>query len=212
MTKERVINEIQNLLINGKTSELLKVVKEALSNEVSPWTIYEEGLIGGMGILSRKLKKEEVFIPQILMAGLSINECQILLEPYLNGNEIYNGKVVVIGTVKGDLHDIGKNLVKVMLCSRGFKVIDLGNNVSAESFIQATKDNDADIIMCSALLTTTMTEMKKIVSEIHKFGVKAKIMVGGAPVTKKFALSIGADAYTPDARMATEKAVELCGL
>ena len=120
---------------------------------------------------------------------------------------------VVIGTVKGDLHDIGKNLVKMMMEGKGFNVVDLGSDVSAEKFVEAAQENEADVICCSALLTTTMTEMKSVVEAADKAGIRSKvhIMVGGAPVTDQFCESIGADAYTPDAASAAERAIELVG-
>jgi methanogenic corrinoid protein MtbC1 len=163
-----------------------------------------------MGIIGGKFKNNEVYVPEVLIAARAMNAGAEILKPYLAEAGVEEKGTVVIGTVKGDLHDIGKNLVKMMLEGKGLKVIDVGVDVAADTFIEAAKENNADIICLSALLTTTMNEMKTVVDARNAAGVTSKIMVGGAPVTQSFCDSIGADAYTTDAASAADVAVTFC--
>lgn len=168
-----------------------------------------------MNIVGAKFKKNEVFVPEVLIAARAMNAGTAMLKPYLTASGAEPLGKACLGTVKGDLHDIGKNLVRMMLEGKGIEVIDLGVDVPPDQFVQAAIDNDCSIIACSALLTTTMPVMGEVVEQVKSAGIrdKVKIMVGGAPVTDKFAQTIGADAYTADAATAAEKAVELlsCG-
>ena len=165
----------------------------------------------GLDVIGVKFKAHEIFVPQVLVAARAMNAGASLLKPYLSdGDNTVKGKVC-IGTVKGDLHDIGKNLVVMMLEGKGFEVIDLGVDVAPETFVETAINENCDIIGCSALLTTTMPVMADVVKAAEEAGIrdKVKIMVGGAPVTEEFAKSVGADACTRDATSAAEKAMEL---
>lgn len=174
--------------------------------------VLEQGLLSGMSVVGEKFKNNEVFVPEVLIAARAMNAGVAILKPYLTEAGVEAKGTAVIGTVKGDLHDIGKNLVKMMLEGRGLNVIDLGVDVEPERFVQAAIDNEADIICCSALLTTTMGEMKHVVEAAAAKGIrdKVKIMIGGAPVTQSFCDSIGADCYTADAASAADEALKFC--
>lgn len=168
--------------------------------------ILSDALLAGMGIVGEKFKKEEVFVPEVLIAARAMNKGVEVLKPYLQDSDSQGKGKAILGTVKGDLHDIGKNLVKIMLEGKGIEVIDLGTDVSAETFIEEAKKNDADIICCSALLTTTMPEMKRVVELVKSENLDVKIMIGGAPVNQDFCDEIGADYYTDDAASAADVA------
>ena len=165
-----------------------------------------------MSVVGEKFKNNEVFVPEVLVAARAMNAGVAILKPYLVESGVESKGTAVIGTVKGDLHDIGKNLVKMMLEGKGINVVDLGVDVSAEQFVQAAIDNNADLICCSALLTTTMNEMKAVVELSVEKGIRdnVKIMVGGAPITQSFCDSIGADCYTSDAASCADEALKLC--
>ena len=207
-----IINEISEFLQKGRAKNVKALVEQALAEGVDAKEILEEGLLSGMMIIGGKFKRNEVFVPEVLVAARAMNAGMAILEPKLveMGNEPV-GKAV-IGTVKGDLHDIGKNLVKMMLEGKGLEVIDLGTDVAPKTFIQAAIDNNCQIICCSALLTTTMGVMEDVVKEAEGAGIrdKVKIMIGGAPITQDFCDKIGADAYTADAASCADKAVEFC--
>lgn len=207
-----VLEDISALLQRGRAPKVKEAVQQALDEGISAQEILEKGLLDGMGIIGEKFKKNEVFVPEVLVAARAMNAGVELLKPYLVEAGVESKGVAVIGTVKGDLHDIGKNLVKMMLEGKGINVIDLGTDVAPETFVQAAIDNNADIICCSALLTTTMGEMKNVVECAKEKGIrdKVKIMVGGAPVTQSFCDSIGADCYTSDAASAADAALAFC--
>ena len=207
-----ILEEISSFLQQGRAPIVKEKVQEAIDQGLEPKEILEKGLLDGMGIIGEKFKKNEVFVPEVLIAARAMNAGVAILKPYLVEAGVESKGTVVIGTVKGDLHDIGKNLVKMMLEGKGLKVIDLGVDVSSEQFIQAAIDNDAQIICCSALLTTTMNEMKNVVIAAQEKGIrnKVKIMVGGAPITQNFCDSIGADGYTADAASAADAALAMC--
>ena len=175
--------------------------------------ILEEGLLSGMAVIGEKFKNNEVYVPEVLIAARAMNAGMDVLKPALASTDNKAKGKAVMGTVKGDLHDIGKNLVKIMFEGKGIEVIDLGTDVSAEKFVQTAIDEGAGIIACSALLTTTMGVMKDVVEKAKEMGVRDKIsiMVGGAPVTENFKDSIGADYYTADAASASDVALSLCG-
>lgn len=186
-------------------------MQQALDEGIDPKVILNEGLLDGMMIIGGKFKRNEIFVPEVLVAARALNTGLSVLEPKLIevGNEPV-GKVV-IGTVKGDLHDIGKNLVAMMLKGVGMEVVDLGVDVAPETFIEKAEAENADIICMSALLTTTMVNMGSLVEELKNRNVRDKytVMVGGAPVNESFAQKIGADYYTPDAATAAEVAKEI---
>lgn len=207
-----ILEEISGLLQQGRAPLVKEKVQEALDQGISPKDILEKGLLDGMGIIGEKFKNNEVFVPEVLIAARAMNAGVSILKPHLVEAGVESKGTAVIGTVKGDLHDIGKNLVKMMLEGKGLSVIDLGVDVPSEQFVQAAIDNKADIICCSALLTTTMGEMKNVVEAAVQMGIrdKVKIMVGGAPITQSFCDSIGADCYTPDAASASDAALAFC--
>lgn len=200
--------EISALLQRGKAKDLAALVTEELAAGVNPKDILNEGLIAGMGIVGTKFKNNEIFVPEVLIAARAMNAALAILKPALADSGVEPIGTAVICTVKGDLHDIGKNLVKMMIEGTGIRVIDLGVDCSAEKIVEAVKENNADIVCLSALLTTTMMYQKDIIDALKAAGLrdKVKVMVGGAPVTQAFADEIGADAYTPDAASAAEKA------
>lgn len=203
--------EISEALQKGRAKQVKTLVPQALEEGIPAQQILEEGLLSGMGIIGEKFKNNEVFVPEVLVAARAMNVGAELLKPYLTEAGVESRGKVCLGTVKGDLHDIGKNLVRMMLEGKGLEVIDLGVDVDAETFVKTAIDNDCQIIACSALLTTTMSAMEDVVNKVKEAGIrdKVKIMVGGAPITDAFCKTIGADAYTPDAASAAEKAVEL---
>lgn len=200
--------EISTLLQRGKAKDLAALVTEELAAGVAPKDILTEGLIADMGIVGTKFKNNEIFVPEVLIAARAMNAALAVLKPALADSGVEPVGTAVICTVKGDLHDIGKNLVKMMIEGTGIRVIDLGVDCSAEKIVEAVKENNADIVCLSALLTTTMMYQKDIIDALKAAGLrdKVKVMVGGAPVTQAFADEIGADAYTPDAASAAEKA------
>ncbi len=208
-----IVQEISEFLQKGRAKNVKALVQQALDEGIDAKTILDEGLLSGMMVIGAKFKRNEVFVPEVLVAARAMNAGVALLEPKLveMGNEPL-GKAVV-ATVKGDLHDIGKNLVVMMLKGAGFEVIDLGVDVDAETFVSKAEEVGADVIGMSALLTTTMPNMKSVVELLEEKGIREKyiVMVGGAPVNQSFADEVGADFYTPDAASAAEvakKAVE----
>ena len=205
-----ILNDISTLLQQGRAPKVKEKVQEALDQGISAKDILEEGLLSGMSVIGEKFKNNEVYVPEVLIAARAMNAGVALLKPYMVDAGVEAKGTVVIGTVKGDLHDIGKNLVKMMMEGKGLNVVDLGVDVSAEQFVSAAKENNADIIACSALLTTTMTEMKNVVDAVKAESLDVKVMVGGAPVTQNFCDSIGANSYTADAASAADAALALC--
>ena len=203
-----MISQISELLQKGRVKDVKRLVEEALEQGMDAQTILNDGLLEGMMTVGAKFKRNEVFVPEVLVAARAMSAGVAILEPKLIevGNEPV-GKAV-IGTVKGDLHDIGKNLVAVMLKGAGFEIFDLGTDVSPEAFIAKAEEVGADVIGMSALLTTTMAEMKATIDALKEQGLRDKyiVMVGGAPVTETFAQQIGADYFTPDAGSAAEVA------
>ncbi|MBE6790071.1 MAG: cobalamin-binding protein [Ruminococcaceae bacterium] len=203
--------EISDNLQKGKHKIVKELVEKALADGMSPQDILAEGLLSGMDKVGEKFKSNDVYIPEILIAARAMKTGVEVLKPYLQeAGAVSKGKVV-IGTVLGDTHDIGKNLVKMMLEGKGFEVIDLETDVSPESFIETAINEGCDIICCSALLTTTMEVMEELVKKAKEAGIrdKVKIMIGGAPVTQEFCDRIGADCYTSDAASAADAAVRL---
>lgn len=208
------MEEISEFLQKGRAKNVKVLVQEAIDEGIDPRTILNEGLLSGMSIIGEKFKNNEVFVPEVLVAARAMNSGIALLEPKLV--EVGNKPVgkAIIGTVKGDLHDIGKNLVAMMIKGAGFEIVDIGVDVEAEVFIDKAEEIGADLICMSALLTTTMPNMKDIIDRLEERGLRDKyiVMVGGAPVNESFAEKIGADYYTPDAATAAEvakKSIEL---
>jgi corrinoid protein of di/trimethylamine methyltransferase len=207
------INEnISTALQAGKIAEVQALTKQALDEGLPAATILNEALLAGMSIIGEKFKADEVFVPEVMVAARAMNAGLELLKPHLAADSVAASGVVVLGTVKGDLHDIGKNLVKIMMEGKGLKVIDLGVNVPVEKFIAAAEENNANVIACSSLLTTTMGEMQTVVEALKASALanKVRVMVGGAPINQSFCTQIGADAYAESAADAADAAYELC--
>ena len=203
---------IADALIKGQAPVVKELVQEAVNENVSPEDILVKGLIAGMSVIGVRFKNNEVYVPEVLIAARAMHAGMDIIKPLLAETGVEPKGVVAIGTVKGDLHDIGKNLVMMMIEGAGFNVMDLGVDVPPEKYIQAIKDG-AQIIGMSALLTTTMPAMKSTIDAIVEAGVRdsVKIMVGGAPLTQAFADEIGADGYSADAASASELALQLMG-
>ena len=201
--------ELSKMVETGKSKIVKTMVAEALENGISAKDILEQGLLPGMSAIGDKFKNNEVYVPEVLIAARAMNTGVTLLKPHLADGDVQTPGTAVIGTVKGDLHDIGKNLVKMMLEGKGINVVDLGVDVSAEQFINAAIENNAQIICCSALLTTTMNEMEAVVKKAEESGIRDKvyIMVGGAPITQEYCDKIGADCYAVDAASAADAAL-----
>ena len=207
-----ILEEIAQKVRSGKAKDTKALVQQAIDEGIPAQEILEQGLIAGMNVIGEQFKNNEVFVPEVLIAARAMNQGAQLLKPLLAEEGVQASGRVCIGTVQGDLHDIGKNLVKMMLEGKGLEVIDLGTDVAPETFVETAKTEDCQIIACSALLTTTMGGMVDVVKAAEEAGIreKVKIMVGGAPITEEFCRRIGADAYTPDAASAANKAMELC--
>ena len=205
-----ILEEMSTFLQQGRAPKVKELVAQALDEGISPQDILENGLLAGMNIIGEKFKNNEVFVPEVLISARAMNMGIEVLKPKLIAEGFEPKGTVVIGTVKGDLHDIGKNLVKMMMESKSLNVIDLGVDVAPEKFIEAAQENNADAICCSALLTTTMGQMKEVVDLVKAKGMGCKIMIGGAPVTQSFCDTIGADCYTDNASAAAEAALSFC--
>ena len=200
-----MLKMIQEALLLGKKDEVEKLVDQALSSGLSAAAILNQGLIVGMERLGVMFKNNEVFIPEVLVAARAMNAGMAKLEPLLIKEGIKPKGSVVIGTVKGDLHDIGKNIVAMMLKGAGYRIIDLGIDVSPERYVATAKENQASVIALSALLTTTMIQMKNVVAAVQAAGLGIPVIIGGAPVTRDYAAEIKAQGYAPDAASAVEE-------
>ncbi|HUS44608.1 MAG TPA: corrinoid protein [Phycisphaerae bacterium] len=198
-------------LEKGDRDTVVKLVREALDEGASAEEILNKGLIVGMDSIGRKFKANEVYVPEVLIAARAMAGGMKILEPILAETGFKPRGKVVIGTVKQDLHDIGKNLVGMMLKGGGFQVVDAGVDVDPEKFVSAAKEAGADIIALSALLTTTMPNMKNVIDALKAAGVNVKVMIGGAPITQGFADEIGADGYAADAASAVDLARDMVG-
>jgi len=206
-----LLQKVSEELQRGNFREVQKLVQEALDARVSPSKILNEGLVAGMDVVGEKFRKDELFIPEVLIAARAMHAGMEILRPKLVETGAKLAGKVVLGTVKGDLHDIGKNLVGMFLEGAGFQVIDVGIDVPTEKFVEAVKSHQPNVLGLSALLTTTMPKMKEIIESLHKAGIRhsVKVIVGGAPVTEKFAKEIGADGYASDGASAVEKIRQL---
>jgi corrinoid protein of di/trimethylamine methyltransferase len=201
-------------LIAGKVDEVSNLTKEAVDGGLSPQDILEQGLLAGMDVVGQRFKANEMFIPEVLRCAKCMHGAMEILRPLLIESGVKTAGTLVIGTVKGDLHDIGKNLVGMMFEGAGFKVIDIGIDQEPQAFVDALKEHKAELFGMSALLTTTMPKMGETINAIKEAGIRdqVKIMIGGAPVTAEFAQEIGADAYASNAASAVDTGKELLGL
>lgn len=204
-----MIGQIRESLIRGRAQEVAAGVTQALQQGTEAAVILNDGLCQGMGVIGERFKKGEIFVPQVLLAARAMKQGTEILKPHLVAAGVEPVATAVIGTITGDLHDIGKNLVGMMLEGAGFRVVDAGIGVKPETFVQLAQEHQARIIGVSALLTTTMTNMRRVVEAVREAGLAAKVMVGGAPVTQSFCDEIGADGYSPDAASAAQLALRL---
>lgn len=205
-----ILNEIGDALQKGKAKVVKELVDKAVAEGLAPKKILDEGLLAGMDVIGEKFKNNEIYVPEVLIAARAMNAGTEVLKPLLVSAGVKTVGKGVIGTVKGDLHDIGKNLVKLMMEGKGIEMTDHGVDVTAEDYVGTAKKEGCQIIACSAMLTTTLNEMKRVVELATKEGIRDKvfIMVGGSPVTQTFCDSIGADCYTTDASSAAEAAMK----
>ena len=208
-----LIQSIQENVINGQKAPVESLVRQALEAKLPPDEILNTGLIAAMKEVGARFEAGDFYVPEMLIAARAMQAGLAILKPHLVSGGIQSAGRVVIGTVKGDLHDIGKNLVSMMLEGAGFEIVDLGTDVPPEKFIAAIKENNAGLLGMSALLTTTMSNMKLVLTALKEAGVReqVKVMIGGAPVTESFAKEIGADGYAPDASRAVTLAKSLMG-
>ncbi len=206
------LDAIMEKVQKGDAPGVKELVQAGLDAGDDPQVIFFDGLIAGMKIVIDKFKRNEAYIPEVLIAARANDAGMELVKPLLEATDYKPKAILVLGTVKGDLHDIGKNLVGMSFRGQGYQVVDLGVDQAPEAFIEAAKESNADVIGLSALLTTTMPQMKAVVDGLKEAGVAAPVIIGGAPVTQDYADEIGAGGYAPDAATAVEKAAELLGL
>ncbi len=207
------LGKIKESIVQGKAPEVKELVQKAVDEGQDIEKILNDGLIAGMSIVGGKFERNEFYVPEMLIAARAMKSGMAILKPLLADKGVESIGTVVLGTARGDLHDIGKNLVGMMMEGAGFEVVDLGVDVSPEKFVEAAKEKKANIIGVSALLTTTMTGMKDVVQALKGSDLtdKVKVMIGGAPITQSYADEIGADGYAPDASSAANKAKQLLG-
>lgn len=206
-----LLTDLTAAVAAGKRVDTVRLTQELLAAGTGPQAIVEEGLVPGMAIVGEQFKRNEIFVPEMLVAARAMKEALKLLEPLLADAGIKPKYTAVIGTVQGDLHDIGKNLISMMWRGANFAVVDLGTNVPPDKYLAAAKEHGAHVVGLSALLTTTMPAMKETVKKLKEAGLSTKIMVGGAPITQAFADEIGADGYAADAGSAVDVAKQLVG-
>ena len=199
--------KIAECVIAGNEPGAVEGVQGQIDAGTDPLSIINDGLMPGMMVVGERFKAGDMFVPEVLMAARAMNSGIALVKPLINDEDMPNAGTVVIGTVKGDLHDIGKNLVAMMMESAGFRIINVGVDASTDKFVEAVKENNAKIVAMSAMLTTTMVYMKQVIEALEEAGIRdqVKVMIGGAPVTTKYANEIGADLYTVDASSAAEE-------
>jgi 5-methyltetrahydrofolate--homocysteine methyltransferase len=210
---EDLLQQMATNLYNGEEEKVAELVQQALDQGMAPGEVLSGGLIAGMDEVGKDFKAGELFVPEVLIAARAMHAGMAILRPLLAESDVPTAGKYLIATVKGDLHDIGKNLVKMMLEGAGFETVDLGTDVGPADFVAAVQEHKPQMIGMSALLTTTMVNMRATIEALEEAGLRdsVKIMVGGAPVTAAFAQEIGADAYAPDAASAVDKARELVG-
>ena len=202
------LQELSHSVITGDRTRALDLTRRAVAEGTSPKSVITDGLIAGMAVVGAAFRDGELYIPEVMVAARAMNECLAVLEPLLTDRIMPSHGKVVIATVKQDIHEIGKNLVAMMLKGNGFEVIDLGVDVAPDTIVEAVRDYEADVVALSALLTTTMPNMMEVVDALAAAGQRdhVKIMVGGAPLTQSFAREMGADGYAADAAQAVELA------
>ncbi len=207
------LQALADSVIAGKRDDVAKMTQAAVDEGVAPADIINDGLIAGMAVVGEKFKNNEFYVPEVLIAARAMHAGMDIIKPLLAKSGVQPRGTVAIGTVKGDLHDIGKNLVAMMLEGGGYEVLDLEVDVPAEKFVDAVKSQGAGVVALSALLTTTMPAMKDTIDALREAGVRdqVKVVIGGAPVTQNYADEIGADGYAPDAASAVDKVRELLG-
>ncbi len=205
------LNELQAAVQKGDSNGATSILQELLDSGENPKTILDDGLIAAMKIIGEKFTKNEIFVPEMLIAARAMQSALAILEPILTSTGVKSKGTLVVGTVKGDLHDIGKNLVVMMLKGDGWNVVDAGVDVDVNKFLSTAEESGAKFILCSALLTTTMTYMKEIVAAVKAKGSDIKVIVGGAPITEDFANEIGADGFGKDAPQAVNVVASLAG-
>ncbi len=203
-----ILEAIQNCVLDGELDEIKDLVQKAVDEGIDPAAIINDGLIGGMNIVAPLFKSGEMFVPEVMESADTMNEGMQVVKPLITDADMPTKGKVIIGTVNGDLHDIGKNLVVLMMESRGYTVVDLGVDVKEDQFVQAIKEHKPDIVGMSSLLTTTMMKIDDTIKVINDAGVRGdvRIIIGGAPISQEFADDVGADGYSEDA----STAVELC--
>jgi 5-methyltetrahydrofolate--homocysteine methyltransferase len=208
-----ILQKIASNLYEGEDEVVAELVQQALDQGMEPHEILQGGLIAGMDEVGKDFKADVLYMPEVLIAARAMHAGMAVLRPLLAESDVAGAGKYLIGTVEGDLHDIGKNLVRMMLEGAGFETIDLGKDVKAETFVAAIREHQPNILGLSALLTTTMPAMKTTLEALEEAGLRdsVKIMIGGAPVTAAFAEEIGADAYAPDAATAVDVARDLVG-
>jgi 5-methyltetrahydrofolate--homocysteine methyltransferase len=206
-----MLDDLRQSVIDGEMNATQEFVQKTLAEKISPEQILNDGLISAMTEVGRRFECGEFYVPEMLIAARAMKSGLALLRPHLIAANVQAVGKVVIGTVQGDLHDIGKNLVGMMLEGAGFEVVDLGADVSTEKYVAAVKEHQPDLVACSALLTTTMPRMKNVILSLKDAGLRdrVKVMIGGAPVTDKYATDVGADGYAPDAASVASLAKEL---
>ena len=207
------LKQISENLIQGKADKVKELTQRSVDEGQDVSRILNEGLLAGMSVVGDKFKKNEFYVPEVLIAARAMKAGMQIIRPLLAEKGVKGAGKIILGTVRGDLHDIGKNLVGMMLEGAGFEITDLGVDVPPEKFVEAAKEKDVDIIGLSALLTTTMPGMRDVIEAIKSSDLKdkVKVMIGGAPVTQDYADEIGADGYAPDAASAVDKAKQLIG-
>lgn len=204
-------SELSKSVISGNAAKVKELTQELINSGVNPLEIINDGLIAGMSVVGVRFKSGEMFVPEVLMSAKSMTAGIDICKTLISETDMPTKGKILLGTVKGDLHDIGKNLVGMMLESGGFKVINIGIDVASEKFIEAVKEHNPDIVAMSALLTTTMLHMKDTIELIKEEGLKVKCIIGGAPISQAFADEIGADGYAPDAASAVDLCSKLLG-
>lgn len=207
----KIFEEIADEVVKGNSASVVDLTNKALSQDISAGEVLNKGLVAGMNIISEQFKNNEIFIPEVLISAKAMNSGLEIIKPLLIEFKVESKGKVVIGTVKGDLHDIGKNIVAMLLQGAGFDVVDLGADVSKEKFVEFAKKDKADILGMSALLTTTMLYMKETIDALQEAGLRkdVKVIIGGAPVTASYASQIQADGYAPDAASAVDLSKQL---
>jgi 5-methyltetrahydrofolate--homocysteine methyltransferase len=200
------LQELFDAILSGNAEQAKQKVQAALDLDLEPSQILNQGMIAAMAEVGERFEKGEYFVPEMLIAARAMQQGLLILKPHLQQSDLVSQGKVVIGTVKGDLHDIGKNLVSMMMEGAGFEMVDLGTDVSAEKFLEAVKQTEANVVAMSALLTTTMPNIKTVIKALKEAGLRdqVKVVIGGAPVTENYAQEIGADGYASDASRAVK--------